>query len=119
MSRQANPTDGAIAQTLAQLVPQAIIAVAQRGGPSLDDWQWLTTKNLAQRLATEGDLLLSGQHSPLMGEMVRAVSLLAFLPGGYQIFGLHFAAGVVQADGTRSGASPAWIAPHLTTKETA
>lgn len=84
----------------------------QHGGPTLHDWE--QTRAFGDVLAPGGDNLLyksgkRGKTAHLMNEMIRAVAVLAFTPGGITIYGLHFDAGTPDSEGTICCSTLGWF----------
>lgn len=76
-------------------VPLRIGELQAQGGPS--DLDIELAHNYANVLAAHGDVLLyggekSGEAARLANGLAHAVAVLAFHPGGIQIFGQHFEA---------------------------
>jgi hypothetical protein len=77
--------------------PLEIIRFEEQGGPFEDDFR--RAREFGTLLGEKGDILLfgSGKASKTTGvaghmavEMVHAVAVLAFCPGGITLFGFHF-----------------------------
>ena len=85
-------TDAPLVTAVQLLVPLALLQLHERGGPTAEDWQWLTSGTLAQRLGTLGERLVCGatHGDPLLSEVVRSIAIMAHLPGGIHIFDQHF-----------------------------
>jgi hypothetical protein len=79
-------------------VPIGILDLQRRGGPSEQDYAWLREVAI-ERLAVDTDALLCGgirdetQKQGVAGVLCRTVAILAFQPGGVEIFDLVFVAG--------------------------
>jgi hypothetical protein len=91
-----NTEETLLAQTLALAVPLLITEIAQRGGPTDEDYARIAS--YTDDLAVHGDDLLYASRKP--GETARrfqqvaeAIAVLSFCPGGITVFGLHFEAG--------------------------
>lgn len=78
--------------TLSTAVPLAIADLRHVGGPS--DWHFEQASAFATDLGAEGDNLLfrTKKTSAIMARFCEVVAILAFVPGGVTIFGLHFEA---------------------------
>lgn len=81
----------------AMALPQAIDDVLARGGPTEEDWQFLC--DYADMSTEKGDVLLmgggaAGEAAELFAAYVRALSILAFIPGGVAMFGTRYQARV-------------------------
>jgi len=85
-------------------VPLEIMAIKQRGGPTEEDFAILSS-GLANLLAEHGDLLLFGgaprkidsRQEPItcaeiFTKTAKAIAVLAFSPGGVDLFNQHFEA---------------------------
>jgi len=86
---------GGLLQThLSFAVPLAIYELRKRSGPVADDYEFAAA--FAQTLGEKGDVLLyggrPGEAAELMGQLTRALAVLAFQPGGVTAFGIHFQA---------------------------
>lgn len=100
---QEEVTGEAIRCSLEVGVPFRMFDMQQHGGPSDRDWE--ETRAFAWVLGPSGDNLLyksgkRGETARLMNEMIRAIAVLAFAPGGITIYGLHFDAGTPDSEGT-------------------
>jgi len=65
------------------------------GEPCQDDWNF--ARSTGQLIAEKGDILLfggtkKGEAAAIMNAMIEAIAVMAFLPGGITLFGLHFEA---------------------------
>ena len=79
--------------TLEALVPIAIFDLQQQGGP--DVYHQERARAFSSKLGAEGDTLLynvKGKTGKIMGEFCEVLAVLAFVPGGVTVFGLHFEA---------------------------
>ncbi len=79
--------------TLSALVPIAIFDLQQQGGPT--DYHRERASAFGVKLGSEGDTLLyyvKGKTGKIMGEFCEVLAVLAFVPGGVTVFGLHFEA---------------------------
>lgn len=88
--------------TLAASVPFRILELERRGGPTESEWE--ETRAFAWVLGPQGDNLLyrsgkKGETARLMADLIYAIAVLAFAPGGVTTFGLHFDAGMPDSEG--------------------
>lgn len=95
--------------TLAVSVPFKMLDIRRRGGTTARDWAWLAEQG--DRFAFGSEAGASDASALLFGDgkrgttarwaadLIRAVALLAFQPGGITLFGLHFDAGIPDAEG--------------------
>jgi hypothetical protein len=96
-------TTGTLLQTtLEATVPFRMLELRQQGGPLDRDWQ--ETRDFADVLATEGDAVLfkghkKGDTARVMKGLIRALAVMAFVPGGVTAWGLHFDAGTPDSEG--------------------
>jgi len=79
--------------TLEALVPIAIAELHKQGGPLNRHFQ--EAQAFGFKLAEHGDELLyhvkkRGVTGKLMGQFCKTVAVMAFVPGGVTVFGLHF-----------------------------
>lgn len=100
---QESITGTLIQSTLEIAVPFRMLELHQRGGPS--DLDWEETRAFGDVLPYAGDNLIyksgkRGETARLMSDTIRAVAVLAFVPGGITIYGLHFDAGTPDSEGT-------------------
>lgn len=77
-------------------VPNAMRDLHLQGGPLERDWE--SARTFAETLATQGDNLLykskkKGETAALMAQLIRALAVMAYVPGGVTAWGLHFDAG--------------------------
>lgn len=84
-----------VASQIRNMVPEAIEILRTSGGPSSDDFS--TASAFAGVLATKGDVLLFGSQrdaewKSLLVRTVHAIAVLAFVPGGIRLFGVHWSA---------------------------
>lgn len=106
-------------------VPPEIQAVLDRGGVNDRDWAWLqqdsdteeTPLNIIMR-ADEYLLFPSNREKQQKGLLIfrKTVTILAFVPGGVRLFGLHFSPsipGYVEPDKY----SESWYGQNLTQQE--
>jgi len=79
---------------LSLTVPLAIGDLQARGGPTKTDLEFAAA--FGATLAHKGDVLLyrgkRGEAADLVSRLARALAVLAFQPGGVEIFGLCFEA---------------------------
>ena len=90
---QEHVTGELLRSTLEATVPFRILELQQQGGPLARDWQ--ETRDFAETLATEGDAVLfkghkRGDTARVMKGLIRALAVMAFVPGGVRAWGLHF-----------------------------
>lgn len=74
-------------------VPLVIADLSARGGPSNEDF--VRMQAFLPRLCAEGDALLfrtKNKTGELAGELLHAIAVLAFQPGGISVFGQHWEA---------------------------
>jgi hypothetical protein len=88
--------------TLEASVPFRMLELRQWGGPTEHDWQ--EARDFAEILACEGDRLLfkghkKGDTARMMRGLIRAIAVMAFVPGGVTAWGLHFDAGTPDSTG--------------------
>lgn len=79
--------------TLEAGVRAAIGDIHHTGGPS--DWQIEKVREFSSILGAKGDNLLygskkKGETAELMAHLCECVAIMAFMPGGISLFGLHF-----------------------------
>lgn len=82
--------------TLEASVPFRMLELRAQGGPTKAEWE--ETRAFADVLGSEGDNLLylskkKGETARLMRGLIRAMAVMAFVPGGVTAWGLHFDAG--------------------------
>lgn len=85
--------EGVLAITLAAAVPLRIIELEAKGGPDAADREKATEYGAI--LATKGDILQygskkKGEAADLFNGLAHAISVLAFAPGGVEVFGGHY-----------------------------
>ena len=96
-----NGGDSLLAISLSAAVPLRIMELQRQGGPTEMDWR--NAADFGQILAEKGDVLQFGygKRKPQAGEpsvadlfnrLAQALAVLAFIPGGVRVFGMHFAA---------------------------
>ncbi len=95
-------SDSLLRDTLAASVPFAMLDLERRGGPNDADYE--EARAFGVTIATEGaDILFRsrkrGVTARLMTQLIRALAVLAFSPGGVTVAGLHFDAGRADAEG--------------------
>lgn len=83
-------------------VPNAMRDLHLNGGPL--DSDWAEARAFADTLATQGDNLLykskkKGETAALMTQLIRALAVMAYVPGGVTAWGLHFDAGAPDSTG--------------------
>jgi hypothetical protein len=82
--------------TLEVGVPLRTHEIKTRNGPS--DFDFERARQFGSELAVKGDVLQygskrKGEAADLMANLIDAVAILAFLPGGIDFLGLHWEAG--------------------------
>lgn len=87
---------------LALGVPQAMRELARRGGPIEADWE--VAQAFGDTLAERADNLLyrskkRGETARLCAELIRHMAVMAYVPGGVSLLGLHFDAGTPDSNG--------------------
>lgn len=79
---------------LGATVPFAIHKLIQQDGPH--DWQRENARAYADTLASQGDVLMyggeKGEAAKLFAGLAEAIAVLAFTPGGINVFGTHYEA---------------------------
>lgn len=80
-----SPAQALLPTALSAAVPLRIIEIAERGGPTTDDWTRL--QSLERLLAERGDQLLfrssrAGETAEVFNALAEALAILSFLPGG-------------------------------------
>nr|BBH90128.1 hypothetical protein KTC_48790 [Thermosporothrix sp. COM3]BBH90193.1 hypothetical protein KTC_49440 [Thermosporothrix sp. COM3]BBH90258.1 hypothetical protein KTC_50090 [Thermosporothrix sp. COM3] len=82
---------------LQRCVPPRIRDYLRKGGPTPEDIEQV--RGVTRDIARAGDLILypdgTGREQPYLDELVEAVALLAFAPGGITVMGLHFDATII------------------------
>lgn len=79
--------------TLSAAVPGCIADLQRIGGPS--DWHLEQAAKFSEDLGSKGDALLyrvKGETARMMARLCEVVAIMAFVPGGVAIMGLHFEA---------------------------
>ena len=94
-------------QTMMQAaVPLHIMQLQERGGPTEEDMK--EAQETSDTLGERGDILLygrgnKGECAELFNRTAHAIAVLAFVPGGINIFGSHFESTIRgEADGNNS-----------------
>ena len=72
-----------------------VMQLQEKGGPDADDMK--QAQAVSDKLGERGDVLLfgggkKGECAEMFNETARAIAVLAFCPGGIDIFGQHFEA---------------------------
>lgn len=85
--------DHPLPAALAVAVPFRILQFREAGGPLDRDWESLNI--VSQRIAEHGDTLLygskkKGEAARLFCDLVDALAIMAFVPGGVYVFGDHY-----------------------------
>lgn len=74
--------------------PLEIMNLEERGGPTREDWRWAASQ--VDFLSEKSDMLFGGAEKREVSQVasiyLRAIAILAFAPGGIEIFGHHFVA---------------------------
>ena len=78
-------------------VPLEIAELKRRGFTEPEDWQIERLREFSHTLAEQGDVLRfgggrPGQAGSLVGQLVEALAVAAFMPYGIRIFGMRFEA---------------------------
>src|SRR5258708_6899033 len=78
--------------TLTTAVHLAIADLRHAGGPS--DWHYEQASEFASQMGAEGDSILyrTKRTGAIMARLCEVVAVMAFVPGGIKLFGLHFEA---------------------------
>ena len=76
-------------------VPLYIMQLQKKGGPDAEDMK--RAQDISAKLGGHGDILLfgggkKGECAEMFNETARAIAVLAFCPGGVNVFGSHFEA---------------------------
>jgi hypothetical protein len=90
------------------MVPAVFLRIAEmekQGGPSAEDMA--RAQETSGMLGEHGDVLLhgggkKGQCADLFNRTAHAIAVLAFVPGGVELFGTRFEAGVHRGQPTSS-----------------
>ena len=85
--------DNGLAIAMSAAVPLHIIQLQEWGGPSQEDLDSMV--ELAPLLGEKGDILLfgggkKGECADLFNKTAHAIAVMAFCPGGIDIFGQHY-----------------------------
>lgn len=95
-----SPQAALLLSTIEVAVPFAIMDLESAGGPTASDWGW--ARGWATTLGAKGDMLLyrggPGQSAQMMADLIRAIAILAFCPGGITTFGLHWSVSARQME---------------------
>ena len=91
--------DHPLAIAMGAAVPLHIMQLQAKGGPDAADMK--KAQETSDMLGERGDVLLhgggkKGESSDLFNRTAHTVALLAFVPGGIDIFGQHFEAVAVR-----------------------
>ena len=84
-------------------IPLHIMQIQERGGPTEEDMK--KAQATSDKLGEHGDILLfgggkKGERADLFNRTAHAIAVLAFVPGGINIFGSHFESTIKgEADG--------------------
>ena len=102
LAEHVNTTGELLRCTLEASVPIRMIELRDQGGPLDRDWD--EARSFASVLACEGDGLLfkghkKGDTARIMRGLIRALAVMAFVPGGVTAWGLHFDAGTPDSSG--------------------
>lgn len=102
LNRAMDMTTNLLRDTLAASVLFAMLDLERRGGPQDADYE--QARAFADPLAEQADNILfrsprKGETAKLMTQLIRAVAVLAYAPGGVTIAGLHFDAGRPDSEG--------------------
>lgn len=85
-------TNHPLAPTLAVAVPLEIHKLVEQGGPSDEEREAIIADGM--KAMEKGDVLLyggkKGEAAALFVQLVRAIALLSFQPGGITLFGQHY-----------------------------
>jgi hypothetical protein len=86
-------------------VPRFIKHIAQRGGVSAEEWQWIKHEDddnpdYPMGLMSRADVLLlypkdETTFKKALFVLVKALAIMAFIPGGVRVCGLHFSFDIV------------------------
>ena len=82
-----------ISIALSAAVPLHIITLKESGGPTSEQFKEL--QGISDDLGSNGDKLLygskkKGEAASLFNRTARAIAIMSFVPGGIDIFGMHF-----------------------------
>ena len=88
---------------LQKCVPPRIRDHLRKGGPTPVDIERI--RGYTRDIASFGDLILypdgTGREQPYLAELVEAVALLAFAPGGITVMGLDFDATIIAQEASQ------------------
>jgi hypothetical protein len=81
--------------TVSMAVPLRILELKRYGGPT--DLDWDEAREIAQEIAEKGDILQfqsekKGESGRIMGRLIRALAIAAFVPGGIRFCDMTFEA---------------------------
>jgi hypothetical protein len=87
--------DNLLAIAMSAAVPLHIMQLQEKGGPDAADMK--KAQETSDMLGERGDVLLfgggkTGEPADLFNRTAHTVAVLAFVPGGIDIFGQHFEA---------------------------
>lgn len=92
---------------LSAMVPIAMMELQAKGGP--DDLDFERVRTYTTEIGAKGDAILypvktRGQSAEMVTKLVEAIAVLAFAPGGINIFGMHFNASGIPTSDNPNGA---------------
>jgi hypothetical protein len=84
-----------LAEMMQMAVPLHIIRLKEKGGPDAEDMK--KAQETSNILGEHGDILLfgggkKGEVADQFNRTAHAIAVLAFCPGGVEVFGSHFEA---------------------------
>lgn len=87
-----------LADMLQVAVPLRVAELERAGGPSPVDWAWAEDFGRNSEFANHADELIyrgrtPGKAARMFNEVARALSIMAFLPGGIRFDGTHYRPG--------------------------
>ena len=87
--------NGLLAEMIVPAVFLQVMELEKRGGPSAADME--KARETSDRLGDHGDILLhgggrKGECADLFNRTAHAIAVLAYAPGGVELFGKHFEA---------------------------
>jgi hypothetical protein len=87
------PADGLLQTAMWPAIQLHIMQLKECGGPQDADFE--RARKVSDVLGEKGDILLfgggkKGEVASIFNETARAIAILAFCPGGIDIFGSHF-----------------------------